>query len=190
MKLLARILTEKRVLATVVALGLLAAIALYTLGVYPQTVRRREGRERQAEAARSLVTAQRDHESAQVTMADKASATQELQIFYGEVLPADLAGARDITNPRLAALAQTHNLVMERRTTVSERDEKSDLARLRTNMLLAGVWADIRQFINGLENGPEFIVIEDIVLRPSEDTSSSLALTLTLATYYHDEDGA
>jgi hypothetical protein len=190
MTLLTRILSEKRLVVAIVTLGLMGAIALYTLGVYPQTVRLREARDRQAEAAESLVTAQRDHESAQVTMADKASAAQELEVFYGEVLPAHLSGARGITYPRLAALARTHNLVMERRSSVSERDEKSDLAKLRTNMLLGGEWADIRQFIDDLENGPEFIVIEDIGLGQSEAANSSLVLNLGLATYYHAEDGA
>jgi len=190
MTLLTRILSEKRLLVTVVALGLIAAIALYTLGVYPQTVRLREARTRQAEAAASLMTAQKDQESVQVTMTDKASAAQELEVFYRDVLPAHLAGARGITYPRLAALAQAHNLVMERRSSVSERGETSELAKLRTNMLLGGEWADIRQFIDDLENGPEFIVIEDIGLGQSEDASSSLVLNLGLATYYHAGDGA
>jgi Tfp pilus assembly protein PilO len=190
MTLLTRILSEKRLLVAVVALGLIAAIGLYTLGVYPQSARLREAHERQVEAAESLIAAQRDQESVQVTMAEKASAAQELEIFYGEILPAHLAGARGITYPRLAALARAHNLVMERRTGVSERDEKSELGKLRTNMLLGGEWADIRQFVDDLENGPEFIVIEDIRLGQSEDAGSSLVLNLGLATYYQAGDGA
>ncbi len=190
MTLLTRILLEKRLVVASVALGLMAAIALYTVGVYPQTVRLREARERQTEAAESLIAAQRDQESAQVTMADKASAAQELEVFYGEVLSAQLADARGITYPRLAALARAHNLVMERRSSIAERDEKSDLAKLRTNMLLGGEWANIRQFIDDLENGPEFIVIEDILLGQSEEASSSLVLTLGLSTYYQAGDGA
>ena len=190
MTLLVRILTEKRVSVAVVALGLIGAIALHTLGVYPQTGRLREARERQAQAARSLVTAQEDYETAQMMMTDKATATEELEIFYREVLPQHLAGARGITYPRLAALAETHNLVMERRSGVSERDGQSGLAALRTSMLLGGEWADMREFVNDLENGAEFIVIENIQLGQREDSDASLVLTLGLATYYQAEGGA
>ena len=189
MKLLARILTEKRLSVTIIAVGLVAAVALYVLGVYPQTVRLREARERQAEAAQGLAVAQAEYASAQTTVTGKANATEELDVFYHEILPAGLAGARGITYPRLAALARVHDLVMERRSSVSERPEGGDLARLRSTMLLAGDWVDIRQFVNDLENGPEFIVVEDIVLAQSEEAGAALALTLGLATYYRAEDG-
>ena len=189
MSLLTRILTEKRLVVTLVALALLLGVALYTLGVYPQTVRLREARQRQSAAAQALIAAQRDYDVAEATMEEKAEVTQELERFYREILPPNLSGARGITYPRLAALARGHGLVMERRSSVSEQDENSDLARLRTSTILAGEWSSIRRFIDDLESGPEFIIIEDIVLNQSEDVDASLALTIGLATYYRADNG-
>ncbi len=119
---------------------------------------------------------------------DQVSATDVLQRFYRDILPSDLPGARRITYPRFAALARAHNLVLERRSSVPEEDEDSRLARLRTTMLLAGDWADIRRFIHTLENAPEFVVIEEIALSQSEEVGASLVLTLGVSTYYRIEE--
>ena len=189
MTLLTRIAKEKRLSILLVALLLVAAVALYTLGVYPQTMRLRDARQRQTDAAQSLGAAQQQHESAQSMVLNKNGVTVELEVFHREVLPADLAGARDIAFPSLSALARSHGLTIERRTSVSERVESGYLARLRASLLLAGDWLNIREFIHSLENGSEFVVIEHIVLGQGEETNDSLVLDLGLATYYRAPDG-
>ena len=100
------------------------------------------------------------------------------------MLPASLAGARGITYPRFAALARSHNLVLEQRSNTPEQDEESQLARLRTTMRLGGEWPDIRRFIHALESAPEFIVIEDVFLSQNEEEDSVQMLTMSVATYY------
>ena len=189
MTLLTRIAKEKRLLISLVALVLVAAVALHTLGVYPQTRGLRDARQRQADAAQSLEAAQLQHESAQSMMRNKNGVTAELEAFHREVLPADLGGARDIAFPSLSALARVHGLTIERRTSVSERVESGHLARLRASLLLAGDWSNIREFIHSLENGPDFVVIEHIVLGQGEEGDDSLVLDLGLATYYRPPDG-
>ena len=189
MTLLTRIAKEKRLFIALVALELITAVALYTLGVYPQTVRLQDARQRQTDAARSLGDAQEQNESAQLMMLNKNGVTAELEVFHREVLPADLAGARDIAFPGLSALARSHGLTIERRTSVSERLENGYLARLRASLLLAGDWSNIREFIHSMESGSEFVVIEHIVLGQGEKTDAGLVLDLELATYYRFEDG-
>ena len=60
--------------------------------------------------------------------------------------------------------ARQSNLQLERRGSTSEADEDRTLGRLRTSMLLAGDYRDIRRFLYELETSPEFIVIEEVGL--------------------------
>ena len=75
----------------------------------------------------------------------------------------------------------------ERRSTTTEQDRDSHLARLRTTMVLAGNYADIRRFIYELETAREFVVIEDVSLTQREEDSAALVLTLQVSTYYWTE---
>ena len=190
MTLLNRIVAEKRTGITVVAVMVVAAVGLYVLAVYPLTIRAAAIRARQAASVQALASAQQSYDAVRATIDRKGAASDQLERFYGEILPPDLAGARGITYARLAALAGRYNLVMERRSSASEQDDTSDLARLRMTTLLAGEWADIRAFIAAVEDAPEFIVIQEIVLSQSEEVGASLALALGVSTYYRVERGA
>ena len=184
-----RIVAEKRMAITAVVVMVVTAVGLYVLAVYPLTIGAAQARERRAASVQSLATAQESYEAARATMVGKSAASEQLERFYGDVLPADLAGARGITYAKLAALASGYNLRMDRRSSASEQDEDSDLGRLRMTMLLAGEWADIRAFIAAVEDAPEFIVIQEIMLSQSEDVGAALVLTLGVSTYYRVEGG-
>ncbi len=188
MSLAKRILVEKRLGVMAVGALVLVAVALQALFVLPLNGRVEQTRARRADAETGLANAVRTLDTVRTAADGQSAADAELQQFYGEVLPRDLAAARGITSPTLAALARRHQLLLQRRSSVPERDEDSPLARLRTVMLLAGNWPDVRRFIYELETSPEFIVIEDIVLSQDEEIGSSLVLTLALATYYQAEE--
>jgi len=179
-----RIVQEKRLFLLPLAVALAANAALYTLAVYPLTVRVASAEGRAAVAAEALIAAEAAHAQAVATRDGKARADSDLLTFYREVLPGDLAGARRITYPRLAALAEAANLRQERRSSVSEQDLESPLARLRTTMVLAGEYPDVRQFIYSLETAEEFVVIEDVSLVQRDQDLSALVLTLQVSTYY------
>ena len=183
-----RIVVDKRLALTVIGGLVLADALLYGVGVYPQRagVARAEGRARMA--AREVVTGQAALGTARARLDGKTRAKDELQQFYDRVLPQDLAAARSITYPRLAALAGQMGLVLERRTADRDRDEDSELARLRTTMLLAGEYGNVRRFIEALETAPEFLVIEEIVLSQREEVDDA-SLTLGVATYYRTAEG-
>ncbi len=115
---------------------------------------------------------------------NKVNADSQLQRFYSAVLPVDLAGARSISSPFLVMLAEDTNLVLERQTSLPEKERGSVLARLRTTMVLAGEYEDIRQFIYELETAPEFILIEEVILSQGDESEEALVLTLGVSTYY------
>ena len=165
-------------------------IGLYAFAVYPGTIRVANAERRADTATQALTRVRQSYAAARATAEDKEQADAELQRFYADILPRDLAGARGITYPRLAALARESNLVMERRSSSPEQDEDSRLARLRTSMTLAGEYRDIRRFIHALETSPEFIVIEEVVLSQGDETDSDLVLTLGVSTFYWAETDA
>jgi hypothetical protein len=53
----------------------------------------------------------------------------------------------------------------------------------------AGDWADILKFIYEIETGPEFIVIDNVLLSEGAEGVSALSLTLDVSTYFRASDG-
>ena len=183
MTLLTRILHEKRTPITVVAI-ILAIDVVLVFAVYSWSTRASLAETRAAQAMEQRVQAQVTHAAVSATSANKTNADSELQGFYTEMLPSGLAGARIISSPFLVKLAEDTNLVLERRTSVPEKERESLLARLRTTMVLAGEYEDIRQFIYELETAPGFILIEEVVLSQGDESEEAVVLTLGVSTYY------
>ena len=184
MTLLRRILHENRLLVSFVA-GLLAIdFGLYVFAVYPWTNKVSQAETRVTVGELQLTQVMANYAAASETSENKINADSELQRFYTDVLPLDLAGARGISFRILVKLAEDMNLVLERRSSVPEKDRESMLARLRTTMVLAGEYEDIRQFIYELETAPEFILIEEVILTQGDESNDTLVLTLGVSTYY------
>ena len=171
------------------AVGLAVDAGLYALAVYPvgrqggetrAGVRRRRRRIWKPRGCASRAPGWRPTR--------KTRADAELRTFHQEILPRDLAGARALTFARLAALADDHGLLMERRASAPDRDEDSLLARLQVSMLLSGAYRDIRRFIHALETAPEFLIVEEIVLSQGDGTEAGEVLSLGLSTYYWHDD--
>ena len=168
----------------IVGMTLLVDAGLYTFAVYPWTLRVATARERAEVASHRLVVSLETLGVARATMAAKDRVEADLLEFYGRMLPQDLASARGLTYPLLSALARQSNLQLERRGSTSEEDEDRAIGRLRTTMLLAGDYRDIRRFLYELETSPAFIVIEEVVLSQGNEAGSSLTLALGVSTYY------
>lgn len=182
--LVRRILSEKRMLFGLAAIGLLADAGLYGLAVYPWTLRVESAGRRAAAAAANLDAARQRFEAARLAADGEHRTEQELRAFHQQFLPRDLAGARALTLARLAALADGHGLVMQRRASARHREDGSLLARLRVSMLLSGAYRDIRRFVHAIETAPEFLVIDEIVLRQGDEAEAGEVLGLELSTYY------
>jgi len=189
MKLLHRVLTEKRFAITAVVVAVVVDVALYALAVLPWSVALANAEQRASAASDALAAADQTLVIARTTVEGKLEADRELQTFYSEILPGGMSDARRITFARLEQAASRNNLVMERRSSSTEHDEESRLARLQMTMFLKGEYRDMRSFLSELESGDDFIVIEEISLSQDSAAENTEALTLGLATYFWMEDG-
>ena len=184
MKLLRRIFVEKRLAITIVIVAVVVDISLYALVVFPWSVALASARTRGEVAGTALIVAEQNLEMARATVDGKLEADRELQTFYRETLPSDLSNARGITFARLEEAASLNNLLMERRSSSTDREEGSRLARLQMTMFLKGDYRDMRRFLFELETADDFIVIEEISLSQDDAAENTESLTLGLATYY------
>lgn len=188
MKLMQRIFVEKRLAITMVIVVVVVDVALYALVVLPWSVALANARQRAEIASLALTAAEQALAVARTTVDGKLEADRELQNFYSEILPSDLSDARGITFARLEEAASRHNLLMERRSSSTDREEGSRLTRLRMTMFLKGDYRDMRRFLSELETADDFIVIEEISLSQDDPAENTEALTLGLATYYWTEN--
>jgi hypothetical protein len=186
MNLYQRVLREKRGLVTVVGVLILLDIGLYAFGVYPWSNKLQDAEHRLASASSQLTAVTDAFAEANETNSSKSRASGQLERFYGDVLPHDLAEARGLFSPYLDNLAAETNLVLERRTSVVEKGRDSTLASLQTTMVLAGEYEDIREFMYELETAPEFILIESVLLGQGSGSGEALVLTLGVSTYYRE----
>ena len=191
MTLFRRVLAEKRVAFAAVGVVVLADVLLYGLAVQPARSGVERTRQRAAQAARDVAARTVDVQAAQARLAGARRAGEQLERFHAEVLPADLARARDLTYPRLADLASRFGLGLERRTSEHDRDAAARLDRMRTTLRMAGRYGDLRRFIEAVEAGPDFLIIDAIALsRRAAEPGGELVLTLGVATYFPGREGA
>ena len=185
MSLWRRVLVEKRSLVAPLAIALLANIAVYAFVVYPLGVKSATAATRAAQATADRHAAEQDYAAARALVSGTTRADQELQTFYGKVLPADFSTARRLTYTTIPDLAKKAGVrVTERRTDVDENSvKKTGLARLVIRVQLQGDYEGFRQFLYNLESAPEFVIIDSITLvdRASNEPQT---VTLDLSTYY------
>lgn len=184
--LLRRVVLEYRRTIILLAVLALGNILLYALFVYPLAQRVANIEQRDQAAERAMEAAKHEHDRAAGTLSGKDRAGTELSTFYQDVLPADLPGARRMTHLRLPQLARQSKLQFER--SVYERSEErgSTLRRLRTQMILSGSYAAMREFVHHLDTAPEFVIIDNVKLAEDDANDGSLVVTLDLSTYYRD----
>lgn len=181
-----RVVAEKRMVLSAVAVVLAVDAGLWAFAVYPWTLKLANAEQRAAAAATALETAEQRLAASSAAADGLTRVDTDLHAFRGSLLPAGLPGARTIAFSRLASLVDAHGLVMERRASDVDTDETSSLERLRVSMVVQGFYGDLRQFIAAVEALPDFLVIEEILLSGGEDAEGMQVLTLGLATYYLD----
>jgi len=183
--LIQRVLREHRRVVVPLAVALGVNLVVYAVAVYPLSQRVANIQQRDRTAEEQLLAARRDHAQASGTLTGKDRAAAELATFYKDVLPQDLAGARRLTQLRLAQLAREAELKFVRATFEPVNEEKRTLTQLRIEMVLSGTYSDVRAFIHDLETAPEFVVVDNIELGQGAE-SGPLSVTLHLSTYYRD----
>jgi hypothetical protein len=183
MKLLQRILREKRSTIVPLLIGLLINVGAYVLAVRPLGIRSATAADRAQAAARNLQAAERDIEAARALVSGKTLAEEELSTFYDKILPADLPSARRMTYAALPALARRTNVRYDASHSQIEMVRNQRLGRLRISMVLEGDYDSVRQFIYELETTPTFVIIDNVTLAQGEP-DTPLALSVELSAYF------
>jgi hypothetical protein len=188
MTLWRRILAENRSYIVPLAAALLINIGVYAFVVYPLGVRSAGAATRASNAAISLKAAEADYAAARALVAGTTRADQELQTFYGKVLPADFSSARRLTYTTLPDLAKKAGVrVVERRTDIDEASaKKTGLSRLAIRILLQGDYESFRQFLYDVESAQEFVIIDDVAME-QVDPTRPLSFNVELSTYYRQD---
>lgn len=179
-----RVFNENRKPITWLGVGLLANVLIYAFGVYPLSQRVANVTQRNTAAARSLADARRENNLASGTLTGKDKAVTELATFYTDVLPKDLADARRITHLRLAQLARMHNLRYGHMASEPVESRNGKLTQFKIQMSLSGNYSGVRGFLHSVETAPQFVVIDNMQLGESSDSTDQVELNLVLSTYY------
>jgi hypothetical protein len=179
-----RVFAENR--TPIIWLGALLAVNLlvYGFGVYPLSQRVANVAERNETAARALAAARLENGQAAGALTGKDQAVTKLAKFYTEVLPRDLATARQQTHLRLAQMARTHNLRYGRAESEPVLGKDSKLTQLKVELNLGGSYAGVRSFLHSLETAPQFIVIDNVTLAESQESEDRVDVTLQVSTYF------
>jgi Tfp pilus assembly protein PilO len=188
--LLVRVIKEKRAVLAALAVAIAANLAAYAFVVYPMQGRVATGEARARGVVQAQRLAERDLATARATQTGKQAAEVELQKFYHQVLPDNLANARKAAYVRLAQLAAESNLRYQGQRADEERDKGSHLTKLKLTIVLDGSYQDVRRFIHAVETAPEFLVIDNMALTTHNEPNSPLFLTLAVSTYFWTTENA
>jgi len=164
----------------VLAINLVVLVAV----VIPMRRSAESGTSQASESAAALDAATADLREAEAMRDGQAQAAKDLERFYGEVLPPNFAAARRMTGLKLAQLARSHEVALQRGAATSEQLRNSPLERMNVSYALEGDWDDVRQLIYEIETGPDFLVIDNVSLSEGEGGNAPLSLTLEISTYH------
>jgi Tfp pilus assembly protein PilO len=180
----ARVLREHR--AALIPLAVVLAVNAVVLGlvVLPLSQRVAANQSRADATDRTQSLASAEFKQAESVRDGKARASTDLETFYKDVLPGDVAAARRLTHLRFQQKAREHNVQFQRGSTSEEQLRDSALDRLTVSMALSGDYDDIRALIYDLETSPDFFVIDNMALTEGGDENAPLTLALEVSTYF------
>lgn len=190
MTLLRRVASEKRAIVVPLVVLALANAAVYVF-VRPALERRLEANRRRATAVGAeLAWAVKAETAMKAAVDSQARAQDDLEQFFGRILPPDQTAARRLLHLRVAELADQSNVVFDRRTISETHEPDKHLSRLDMSLQLEGTYADIRRFLQALETSKEFFAVKDMSLAESPDAEDFVRLSATVSTFFKATDGA
>ena len=181
---LSRVMRDYRVWLIALVVALAANVIALMLVVLPLSASANAASARASRASNTLDAAKADLQNAEQTRDGSAQAAKDLERFYTEILPGDVAAARRLTHLKLSQMARERNVKFQRSASSPEQIKDSSLERLRVSYALAGDYDAIRALIYDIETAPDFLVIENVFLSEGQDEGAPLALTLDVSTYF------
>lgn len=187
-----RVLAERRGLVIPLLAAVAVNIAVLVLVVFPLQASVAGDEERATAAQMTLGEARRAERSANETRTSKLRADEDLKTFYADVLPSNLAAARDLLYLQVFTLIRDNGLEFSSSSYEPEEVEDSTLMRFRVDISLTGGYANVRGFLYDLETAEGFFIVESVKLGQgnSESGGGSLEVVLSVATYYSNRAGA
>jgi hypothetical protein len=174
---------QRRWLLPVGAILAINLVVLFAV-VLPMRQSVATGTEQANASAQALNAAIAELKDAEATRDGQVDASKDLDRFYAEVLPANFAAARRLTQLKLAQMARAHEVRYKSGAATTDELRDSTLHRLRAQCSLEGDWEDIRQLIYEIETGPDFMVIDNVSLSEGQSVNAPLSLALEISTYY------
>jgi Tfp pilus assembly protein PilO len=170
--------------------GVIVAIAVVWLAVVRETVLGRGPYlERQVKQVESDV---RKLEGQRSSLQAASRSLVEVQATMSDLRERELGSMRARLVPFLIDVVQRANeagLRVERISYQAKREEKSGLVHFTAGYEVDGTYDQIRRCVYLLETSPQYIVIERIGLRGSDDaTSLEVSVRLAVGTYFFDLD--
>ena len=180
-----RIVREHRALIVPIAALIALNVVVYLAFVYPLSKRVASVTERTQAAELDLAQARLAHQRAVNALGAKATAGQELETFYRDVLPMDQAAARRLLFPSLVQYARESGVAMRSAgTELTVPSREQTLHEWRVSMELEGSYPGIRSLLQRIERAPEFLVIDGVSLSGGGEEADPLAVQLHVTTFF------
>ena len=186
---LSRVARDYRPWLIVLAIGLTATVAALILLVLPLSASADATAARAARAEQTLAAARAELKAAEQTRDGSAQAAKDLDRFYKEILPRDLAAAQWTTQLWLATVARNNGVMFQQSTDRHAEVRDSTLTKVTSEATLSGTYRDIRKFLYALESAPQFVIIEEVQLGDTgtsaqQNARGELEIAIKASTYF------
>jgi len=166
---------------------LLINVVFYGLVIHPGKKGLREREERLEVIRRDQTISQRRLEAARADKKALDLTRENLDTFYFEVL-GTLEERMNPVREEISDLARQFNVNVNQTSYPAQEYEDMGVYEFRLRFPLRGRFEDVGNFINQIENSENFLVIERINLRKSDDTGRLLQLNFDLSTFFRSVD--
>ena len=188
MSLWHRVYQERRALILPLLIALIANVVVLLVVVWPlqQSVAAAHADALAARAA--LAAAKRLEMQATQAATRRTHAEEDLQRFYGQILPRDFPSATRMATQWLQQAASDAGLEFQQSRFDVKEVRESALVRASSTVTLVGRYADLRRFLTAMEAAREFVVLESVQLAQPDDgqqsPNDSLEIALAVSTFF------
>lgn len=178
---------DRRGLHPKILVGFLVFLALnllfYGFVIHPGKKGLQEKEERLEVIRRDQTISLRRLETARADKTALDMTRRNLDTFYFDVL-STLEERMNPVRDEIARLAQQFNVNLNRRTYPAQENANMGVHEFHIRFPLRGQFEDVGNFISQIENSENFLVIDQITLRTSDDNGRLLQLTFDLSTFF------
>lgn len=170
-----------------ILIGFLAFLVLnlifYGLVIHPGKKGLRDKEQRLEVIRRDQTISLRRLEAAREDKSTLDRTRRSLDTFYFDILSTQEERMNPVRD-EIAQLARQFNVNLARRSYPAQERNDMGVYEFKIKFPLRGKFEDVGQFIGQIENSENFLVIDRITLRTSDDTGRLLQLNFDLSTFF------